>query len=73
MEVCKGTNTIQPIGKIAFQPNWYNKISHTYANYEKEDIIIAEIVDEKGTKTSHCFQMSKHLNNISIHLLKTLL
>ena len=41
---------IQPIGKMAFQPTWYTKISHTYADYKKGDIVIAKDVDEKGAK-----------------------
>jgi len=35
---------------MAFQPNWYTKISHTYADYKKGNIVIAKDVDDKGAK-----------------------
>ena len=40
---------------MAFQPNWYTKISHTYAAYKKGDILIAKDVDEKGAKNFALF------------------
>ena len=40
---------------MAFQPNWYTKISHTYAAYKKGDILIAKDVDENGAKNSTLF------------------
>ena len=57
---------------MSFQPTWYTKISHTYADYKKGDIVIAKDVDKKGAKTSHYFQMYKHLNNTLTHLLKNI-
>ena len=35
---------------MSFQPTWYEKISHTYENYKKGDILIAKDVNEKGAK-----------------------
>ena len=40
---------------MAFQPNWVDKITKTYADYKKGDIVIAKDVDEKGAKNFALF------------------
>ena len=46
---------------MSFQPTWYTKISHTYENYKKGDILIAKDVDEKGAKNFAFFPNTKIL------------
>ena len=41
---------------MAFQPNWVDKITKTYADYKKGDIVIAKDVDEKGAKNFTLFR-----------------
>ena len=40
---------------MAFQPNWVDKITKTYADYKKGDIVIAKDVDKKGAKNFALF------------------
>ena len=35
---------------MSFQPTWYAKISHTYADNKEGDILIAKDVNENGAK-----------------------
>ena len=46
---------------MSFQPTWYTKISHTYADYKKGDILIAKDVDEKGAKNFAFFPNTQTL------------
>ena len=60
---------------MSFQPTWYEKVSHTYENYKKGDILIAKDLNEKGAKNfaffpniqtlKQCINTSseKHFNN----------
>ena len=51
---------------MSFQPTWYEKISHTYENYKKREILIAEDVGKKGVKNfaffSNIYILEEYIN-----------